>query len=32
VPRTVAWGTLTLTEESSVYSVSPFMGKCLLCK
>jgi hypothetical protein len=31
-PGTLSWGTPALTEESSVYSVSTFMGKCLLCK
>jgi hypothetical protein len=30
--RTLPWGTPALTEESSVYSFSTFMRKCLLCK
>jgi hypothetical protein len=29
-PRTLPWGMPTLTLESSVYSVSTFMRKCLL--
>jgi hypothetical protein len=31
-PRTLPWGTLALTEDSSVYSVSTFTRKCLLYK
>jgi hypothetical protein len=31
-PRTLSWGTPALTDDSSVYSVSTFMRKCLLCK
>jgi hypothetical protein len=31
-PRTLHWGTPALTGEGSVYSVSIFMRKCLLCK
>jgi hypothetical protein len=31
-PRTLPWGTLALTDDSSVYSVSTFTRKCLLCK
>jgi hypothetical protein len=31
-PRTLPWGTPTLTEDSSVYSVSTFTRKRLLCK
>jgi hypothetical protein len=31
-PRTLPWDTSTLTEDSSVYSVSTFRRKCLLCK
>jgi hypothetical protein len=30
--RTLPWGIPTLTEDSSVYSVSIFTRKCLLCK
>jgi hypothetical protein len=30
-PTTLPWGTLALTDDSSVYSVSAFTGKCLLC-
>jgi hypothetical protein len=31
-PRTLTWGTPAFTGESSVYSVSTFVRKCLLCK
>jgi hypothetical protein len=31
-PRTLSWGTTSLAEDSSVFSVSTFMRKCLLCK
>jgi hypothetical protein len=31
-PRILPWGMPTLTEESSMYSVSAFTRKCLLCK
>jgi hypothetical protein len=31
-PRTLPWGTPALTDDSSVYSVSTFTRKCLLCK
>jgi hypothetical protein len=31
-PRTLSWFTPQLTGESSLYSVSAFMRKCLLCK
>jgi hypothetical protein len=31
-PRTLPWGTPALTEDISVYSVSTFTRKCLLCK
>jgi hypothetical protein len=31
-PRTLPWGTPALTDDSSVYSVSAFTRKCLLCK
>jgi hypothetical protein len=31
-PRTLPWSKPPLTEESSVYSVSTFTRKCLLCK
>jgi hypothetical protein len=30
--RVLPWGMPTLTGESSVYSVSTFATKCLLCK
>jgi hypothetical protein len=30
--RTLPWGTPTLTDDSSVYSVSVFTKKCLPCK
>jgi hypothetical protein len=30
--RTLLWGTPALTDDSSVYSVSTFTRKCLLCK
>jgi hypothetical protein len=30
-PRTLPWGTPALTDDSSVYSVSTFTRKCLLC-
>jgi hypothetical protein len=29
--RTLPWGTPALTDDSSVYSVSTFTRKCLLC-
>jgi hypothetical protein len=29
---TLPWGTPALTDDSSVYSVSTFTRKCLLCK
>jgi hypothetical protein len=32
IPRTLPWGTPALTGESSVYSVSAYKRKCLLCK
>jgi hypothetical protein len=28
----LSWGTAALTGESSVYSVSTFTRKCLLCR
>jgi hypothetical protein len=31
-PRTLPWGTPALIGESSVYPVSTFTRKCLLCK
>jgi hypothetical protein len=31
-PRTLPWGTPALTDDSSVYPVSTFTRKCLLCK
>jgi hypothetical protein len=31
-PKTLPSGMPALTEDSSVYSVSTFMRKCLLCK
>jgi hypothetical protein len=31
-PRTLPCGATALNGESSVYSVSPFTRKCLLCK
>jgi hypothetical protein len=31
-PRTLPWGTPALTDDSSVYLVSTFTGKRLLCK
>jgi hypothetical protein len=31
-PRTLPCRTTALTDDSSVYSVSTFTGKCLLCK
>jgi hypothetical protein len=31
-PRTLPWGSPALTDDSSVYSVSTFTRKCLLCK
>jgi hypothetical protein len=31
-PRTLPWGTPALTDVSSMYSVSTFTRKCLLCK
>jgi hypothetical protein len=31
-PRTLPWCKPALTEDSPVYSVSTFTGKCLLCK
>jgi hypothetical protein len=31
-PRTLPWGTPALSDDSSVYSVSTIMRKCLLCK
>jgi hypothetical protein len=31
-PRTLPWGMPALTGESSVYSFSTFMRKCLQCK
>jgi hypothetical protein len=31
-PRTLPWGTPAVTDDSSVYSVSAFTRKCLLCK
>jgi hypothetical protein len=31
-PRTLPWGMPALSEDSSVYSVSAFTRKCLLCK
>jgi hypothetical protein len=31
-PRTLPWGMPILTGESSVYLVSAFTRKCLLCK
>jgi hypothetical protein len=31
-PRTLPWGTPALTVESSVYSVSTFLRKCVLCR
>jgi hypothetical protein len=31
-PRTLPWGTPALTDDSSVYSISTFTRKCLLCK
>jgi hypothetical protein len=31
-PRALPWGALALTEESSVYSVSAFTRKCVLCR
>jgi hypothetical protein len=31
-PRTLPWGTPALTEDTSVYAVSTFTRKCLLCK
>jgi hypothetical protein len=30
-PRTLPWGTPALTDDSSVYWVSTFARKCLLC-
>jgi hypothetical protein len=31
-PRTLPWGMPALTGHSSVYSISTFTRKCLLCK
>jgi hypothetical protein len=31
-PRTLPWGTPAFTDDSSVYSASALMRKCLLCK
>jgi hypothetical protein len=31
-PRTLPWGTPALTDDGSVYSVSNYTRKCLLCK
>jgi hypothetical protein len=31
-PRSLAWGTATLTGERFVYSVSSFSRRCLLCR